>query len=380
MSKTIESLYIHFPFCRHLCNYCDFYKKVADDSNSIEDFHHFFKSSWAVHQDFLKQYDYQLSKLKSLYIGGGTPSLWGEGGAQFLADWLGREKISFAKDAELTLEVNPGSWSEKSLDAWKNFGINRYSLGIQALDSRFLKLLDRVHSLDEVFDTLKKFQSMNVRFSVDFMLGLPYSQHYQRDILQELKEILDFGPDHISLYILTTHKGYIHKQHLPDEDFIADEYLAVSDFMRSQGFLHYEVSNFSKPNRQSFHNLQYWKCESVAALGPSATGFLKENRLRYKWKTKKAEFEQELLSPEAFQLEKLYMALRSQVGLNSHLDDLKMDDCDREVFKRLCDDWQQRGLMESKREASGTVLSTTPSGFLVIDHMMDEIFSRVKSL
>ena len=376
----IESLYIHFPFCRHLCNYCDFYKKIGPNSEAINDFHHFFDLSWQAHQQFMEKNAVSFKKLKTLYIGGGTPSLWGKEGAIFLEDLFKREGLLREEDAECTLEVNPGSWDDQSLLAWQQFGMNRFSLGIQSLDERFLRLLDRVHSLDEVYQTLKKFQQMKVRFSVDFMLGLPFSKQYQRNILAELEEILSFGPEHISLYILTTNKGYIHAKHLPDDDFIADEYLAVSDYLKAKGFYHYEVSNFSKEGRQSQHNLQYWKSKSVAALGPSATGFLSENQLRYKWKTQNPEFVEEKLSDASFRIEKIYMGLRSEVGLKESILGPNLSEEELRSFRDLCKSWQQRGLVEIKKQGDLAGIFATSQGFLALDHLMEELFNAVKSL
>jgi oxygen-independent coproporphyrinogen-3 oxidase len=239
---AIDSLYLHFPFCRHLCNYCDFYKYKTGGEYTLKDFHQYLRESLPLHQKLLEEQGQTLSALKTFYIGGGTPSLWGEEGVEFLS---GNFNFSWQKQHEATLEVNPGSWSKEGLMAWKAFGMNRFSLGIQALDDTYLKILDRVHNLKEVHQTLEFFSEHFRNFSVDFILGLPVLKDKKRDILKELKEILVYKPTHLSLYILTVGKNYPHYKTLPSEEVIEEEFLLVAEYLKSLGYIHYEVSNFA---------------------------------------------------------------------------------------------------------------------------------------
>jgi len=156
MEKNIESLYLHFPFCRHLCNYCDFFKKVPQNrSLELSDFHRYLDSSMLEHQKLMESSGYSWAPLKTLYIGGGTPSLWGEEGASFLQSFLKKYQIELDPDCEFTLEVNPGSWSEEGLNQWRALGANRFSLGVQAMNEKAIVALDRVHNLEDVKETLK---------------------------------------------------------------------------------------------------------------------------------------------------------------------------------------------------------------------------------
>ena len=299
MEKNIESLYLHFPFCRHLCNYCDFFKKVPQNrSLELSDFHRYLDSSMLEHQKLMESSGYSWAPLKTLYIGGGTPSLWGEEGASFLQSFLKKYQIELDPDCEFTLEVNPGSWSEEGLNQWRALGANRFSLGVQAMNEKAIVALDRVHNLEDVKETLKYFQKHQLNFSVDFMLGLPFSSDYKRDVIAELNEMLSYQPSHFSVYILTVKNNYTHFSELPNEEWIENEFLRVSDFLRQSGYRHYEVSNFAKASKESRHNLAYWKSQTVAALGPSATGLLADDRIRYKWKTKEALYEREDLTSE----------------------------------------------------------------------------------
>ncbi len=370
--RNLSSLYIHFPHCRHLCNYCDFYKsipKVSEGEFQFKSFNDFLEASFERHAHLLSEENYQFSELKTLYIGGGTPSLWGEKGAEYLGQFLQEKGICLASDCEFTLEVNPGSWTKEGLAAFQKIGVNRFSLGIQSFDSRFLKVLDRVHNFDDVIETLKHFNEMNCKFSVDFMLGLPYSKEWNRDVIEELTEILKFNPGHISLYILTVKEHYVYYDKLPDEQWIEAEYLKVSDFLRERDFSHYEVSNFAVKNMESKHNFQYWKSQSVAALGPSATGFLREAKLRYKWKINSIDFIKEELTNEELALEHIYMLLRTNLGLDigSTFSDVKL----QKNFLKLASSWEAKDL--------ATIIKMTvvlsPKGYLLMDSLMDDIFS-----
>lgn len=368
---VLNSLYLHFPFCRHLCNYCDFYKKIPASESDYSTFENLLTQMFKSNEQLLITNDYRWDSLETLYIGGGTPSLWGERGAEFLSQKFKEYAIALAPNCEFTLEVNPGSWSEAGLNAWREFGVNRFSLGIQSLNSNFIKLLDRVHNIDDVYATLEKFKSLDVNFSVDFMLGLPYSEKYNRNIADELNEILQYKPDHLSLYILTTKENYIHKDHLPDDEFVEYEYLLVSKILKEHGYIHYEVSNFAKPNKMSKHNLRYWQMNPVAALGPSATGFLPEAHLRYKWKVNSPAYTEEKLSDDEIFLEKIYMSLRNYNGLALNV----FTDSDRsEKLLEIANSWEKRSL--AKIENQSIILES--KGFLILDFLMDELFNQIK--
>ncbi|MBP9674186.1 MAG: coproporphyrinogen III oxidase family protein [Bacteriovoracaceae bacterium] len=371
MQTQVSSLYFHYPFCRHLCNYCDFFKtKPQDGAISQQGFYKHIYDSWEILQKLLQENSITLAPLKTLYFGGGTPSLWGEEGVNFLQSFFSEKKITLADQGEFTLEINPGDWNFSSFNKWKEFGINRFSMGLQSLNNHFLKVLDRDHDVQKAVETMSFLHQQDVNFSVDLMLGLPFSQgEIKRDVITELKNILKYDPDHLSVYILTTKAGYPHQSDLPSEDYIADEYLLVSDFLRSQGYNHYEVSNFSKPQKESRHNLEYWHSNSVLALGPSATGFLKlsaEKGLRYKWKIHEATLEEEILNEKELWTEKLYLALRTNDGI------WFPDFFSEEKCKKL----QKWILMQSERnclEFCNDKYRLTNRGYLLLDHLIGEL-------
>ena len=360
----IESLYIHFPFCKHLCNYCDFYKSIPQNfSQDIDSFHKLFQKEWNIHQQLLDSESAKFSDLKTLYIGGGTPSLWKEDGALFLRKFLKDKNLNFASDYEFTLEVNPQTWTEAGIHEWRETGVNRFSIGIQSFREDFIKLLDRVHDLPEVKKTLSFFSAQQVNFSADLMLGLPHSHELKRDVISELTQMLDYGPSHFSVYILTVKPQYKLFSHLPDEAYIEEEYLKVAEFLARHGFDHYEVSNYALPGKQSMHNLQYWKGSSVAALGPSATGFLNQDTLglRYKWKTSDSALEKEVLTQKELNFEKLYLSLRTNIGLQ--IADLT------ELNKLVVESWIDRDLAVRENEK----IRLNSRGFLLLDSLILEL-------
>ena len=370
---SVSSLYIHFPFCKHLCNYCDFFKKIPSESNNISNFEEVFLSQYMAQEKIFNDFELSFECLDTLYIGGGTPSLWGNDGADFLKDFFSKKRILLNNDGEFTLELNPGAWSHRVVSSWEDFGVNRFSIGIQSLDHRFLPILDRVHKIEESLETLQYFSKRKLNFSVDFMLGLPFSEELGRDVLSELENVLSYGPSHISLYILTTGKGYIHKEKLPKESWIEDEYLKVSSFLKEKGFLHYEVSNFALPGKESLHNLKYWGLDSVAALGPSGTGFLKRgsNGLRYKWNVNGPTYSKEVLGKEELLLERVYLNLRTLKGVNPST--LFPSEKIRSEFFTLAEKWNKNGFLESFGPEK---VSLSTKGYLLLDSLMDDLFIK----
>lgn len=371
MSKELRSLYLHFPYCKSHCNYCDFYSELLHSPSKTLAFEETLHLAWNKHQDFLLQNDFAFAPLETLYFGGGTPSLWGKAGAAFWEKFWSEKSFKFASNYEWTMELNPGAYELEALKAWEDLGLNRYSVGIQTLNEELLKKLGRRHSLEESRRTLSFLKGK--KYSADLMLGLPFSQG-KRKVLDELKELLTYGPKHLSVYILTVDETYPYFKELPSEEWIEEEFLSVSEFLRTQGFCHYEVSNFALPGFEARHNVRYWESQSVAALGPSATGLLVSGReaLRYKWDEKGEKFETEALSEAQFKLERFYMRFRTQLGLDPQ-EYFSADELSR--FAELCASWKKRGLLtESKK---GPCL--TAQGYLLLDSLMDEVFISIKS-
>lgn len=364
MTNLVSSLYLHVPFCKHLCNYCDFFKKKLEDSDTqFKEFENYLLESWKVHEEWMLAQKVSWKGVwDSVYLGGGTPSLWGERGSTFLAELLPTKSVK-----EFTLEVDPGTWSEGLINSWQSIGVNRLSIGTQSLDETFLRVLDRAHSLDESYLLLEKARASGIDFSFDFLLGVPHSKTYKRNVIRELESFLTFKPHHVSLYILNARSKYPLSDHLPDDEYIRQEYLDVCAFLEENGLYQYEVSNFSRPGHESLHNKKYWNSESVAALGPTGTGFIKfssQKAKRYKWKPGSARFEIEDLGEEELELERLYLELRTRWGWkpNEHQLSKKLEE--------TLSSWEERGLLKSMTPR--VILNS--KGFVILDSLMDELF------
>ncbi|MCB9060736.1 MAG: coproporphyrinogen III oxidase family protein [Halobacteriovoraceae bacterium] len=370
MKRTIEHLYIHYPHCRHLCNYCDFYKtKKLTGEDNIQ-FESYMLQSLKIHEEFLSLNEFSWGKLKTLYIGGGTPSLWGESGSKFIETFFKNVVQLSEKNNEFTLEVNPGSWTEKSINEWSKVGVNRFSIGLQSTDDIYLKCLDRVHDFSEAKRTLEFFKSLKVNFSVDFMIGLPFSQSLKRNIVEELKSIFQYNPSHFSVYILTVGKHYPHYKNLPDENWIEKEYFQVVDTLKEFGYNQYEVSNFCLDGKESKHNMAYWNQKSVAALGPSSTGLLinQDNAIRYKWKTNETSFNVEELNREELLIEKVFLNLRSNIGLDLSV----LGQLSSKQVQNI-NDWFRRRLLIK----NGEKIRLTPRGLFQMDTLVNYLISEI---
>jgi len=369
----VESLYVHFPFCRHLCNYCDFHKSVIDNQKVLK-FHQQLENQISMNQKLLNSYNVEMKRLSTLYIGGGTPSLWGDSGVSFLLKKLKAVGTEVDHKTEFTIELNPGTWTEESILNLVDLGVNRFSVGVQSLNPDILKKLDRIHSVEDVYRTLELLKKLKVNYSVDFMLGLPSFE--KRDLFKEIDEVATYEPSHISSYILTVNKSYKHYTNLPDEDFVANEYLEFVDYLKKYEIYQYEVSNFAKIGFESKHNLQYWKSNSVAALGPSATGLIIKSKsaMRYRWKVgeSSAGYTTEILDEKTLEFEKVYLAVRQARNL-----DLTnfFPDHPKKVFDDICKRWFLQGLVTGQNSSS---LSLTPKGFLLLDSLFSDLFKYLK--
>lgn len=358
----VKGLYIHYPFCKHLCNYCDFYKFKYDQEKSDE-----FESFLIKNIDYLNNNKFDFSQLQSIYFGGGTPSLWKSGLSKALKDLIKVLKVNESKLKEITMEVDPDTWSEDEVEEWIQAGVNRFSIGVQAFDEKVLRKLDRRHTLGDIEKTLKFFNERGLNYSVDILLGAPVEK---RNLEKELNDILAFEPKHFSTYILKTRSNYVHKADLPSDDGAVSDYEKIYSLLKNNDYKHYEVSNFAKNGFESLHNNSYWSLDNVLAIGPNATGFYQDEKkyIRYQVAAHSGDFKEELLSEESYKLEKVYLGLRTEKGINPSLffskdQWQKMD----EVLVR----WSKDALLESSEYND---LRLSSAGFLLLDSFIDEFF------
>lgn len=368
MTNLINSLYLHVPFCKHLCNYCDFYKMPFHQNENFESFHYYLRNSWNKLEKLHAENNYEFGELQTFYMGGGTPSLWGERGADFFSQFF-KQKLAFAPNCEITMELDPGAWDEKSFQLWKQAGVNRVSIGVQSFDPNGLKFLDRSHNYQNVVETLGYFSQAKINFSVDFMIGLGLPDK-NRNIVKELERILAYHPNHISLYILTVGDHYPLKKFIPEDEVISNEYQLVDEFLSSQGFHHYEVSNYAKPGFESKHNQQYWSQNSVAGIGPSASGLMKKDAtkaMRYKWIPGKVEMISEELNLEQVWLERIYLILRTSKSWK--LQEILPSLDQAQKYEKILESWSSQGLVSRDK---GTYQMNAKS-WIILDSLVQQL-------
>lgn len=369
--KEVKSLYIHFPFCRHLCNYCDFYKHKLISNQQIDEFEHILSKQIDSNEELLGKKGFELKDLKSIYIGGGTPSLWSSRGAKFIKEKV-IERFGLSSDCEFTVEVDPGMWTTEDIKDWRSIGVNRFSVGVQSFDDDYLKILDRAHDKSEVYELISYLKEKDANFSIDLMLGIPTVKDMDRNVIREIDELVKYNPSHFSIYILKCRSNYAHLSKLPQDDSVADEYLKVCEHMKHLGFEQYEVSNFAKKAKESFHNKEYWKYKSVAAIGATATGLLVESdelAFRYKWKASSEGYVAEELKGTSLLIEKLYMQLRAKNCFDINI----LDGDNKNKFENLVLKWKDNGYV-AKRMGS---IELSAQGYLMLDSLMDDIFKTL---
>lgn len=269
-------LYLHVPFCRKKCAYCDFYSAFASDG--------LLDRYAAKLQEEIREWGGKIDRpITSVYFGGGTPSLLAERLPTVMR--AVRESFTLSKNAEITLEMNPEAQPQPVLEAAKVAGINRLSIGAQSGQDKRLSMLGRSHTAADTVRTVTLAREIGFsNLSVDCMIALPGSD------LITLKDDLDFmlslSPEHISGYLLKIEERTRFFQErgslsLPDEEKAAEQYLSVCQTLALHGYGHYEISNYCRPGFESRHNLLYWQGNEYLGIGPSAHSFLNGKRFFY---------------------------------------------------------------------------------------------------
>ena len=277
MNSSATGLYIHIPFCKSKCPYCDFYSTVK--LNYTGKF-----LSVLLKEMGLKKNLLGTKRLTSVYFGGGTPSILTDRQLVIIFDTINKY-FTISANAEITFEVNPENVTEENAKLWKSLGINRISIGIQSFDDNLLKFLGRRHSAAKNIEALNLLTEIGfTNISADIIYGIPGFDI--KTIENSLETLINHGIKHISAYHLSiepnTVFGVLHKknklQTLPDDDSLK-QYLFVCNTLKSSGYNHYEISNFSLKGFESRHNSGYWFGMKYIGVGPSAHSYTGDKRL-----------------------------------------------------------------------------------------------------
>jgi oxygen-independent coproporphyrinogen III oxidase len=314
------AIYVHIPFCDHKCIYCDFYSIITTDNITS------YRDALIKEIDYYSYHYAEVSKITSIYFGGGTPSLMEPDYLKEIINHL-RNKFYVDSEPEITMETNPGTVNKKKLREFRNAGINRISIGIQSFNENELKFLTRIHDKETAIKTAFNAEEAGFRnISVDLIFNLPGQT---KDIWCNNLEIAASLPvQHISAYSLILEKGTIlnkmvldGKVKIQEDDYDADLYEITMDFLEEKGFNQYEVSNYAKTGYECLHNNAYWRYKDYIGLGTSSHSFV-NNKRWWNYSSLKmyksqialkgtAEANHEIITPEENIEEYIMLALRS---------------------------------------------------------------------
>ncbi|MCA9728950.1 MAG: radical SAM family heme chaperone HemW [Candidatus Eisenbacteria bacterium] len=265
-------IYVHYPFCRSRCGYCDFFVVLGDEAVREE----FFSSLLAEIDLHVEEGLWASQTFQTVFLGGGTPSLLGEAQMHTLLARL-RSRFRVADDAEITVECNPESLTPASMRAYRAAGATRLSLGVQSMAADELALLDRAHGVAEVRRRVAEIRDAGfATFNLDLIYGLPGSD--RRSWEATLAALFELDPPHLSAYLLSLEPHVpltrrLQREEapaLPEDDVAVAQYETLCEIAEATGLAQYEISNFARPGAESRHNQNYWLCGDYLGLGPSA--------------------------------------------------------------------------------------------------------------
>ena len=280
-NKKNVGIYVHIPFCKQKCKYCDF-KSYVGKENKIKNY-----IKWLVYEikgigegnrlDYENNLD-DLAVIDTIYIGGGTPSFIESKYIKDIMDTI-KKNYTLAENVEVTIEVNPGTVTEEKLLDYKNAGINRLSIGLQSCKKELLEELGRIHNYEEFENTYKLARKIGFKnINVDLMIGLP--NQTIKDIEESLNRLRKLEPEHISVYsLIVEEETPLFKEiqnetlKLPSDEIEREMYWYVKKELENRGYIHYEISNFAKPGFESKHNMNCWKQQEYIGVGVAAHSY-----------------------------------------------------------------------------------------------------------
>ena len=320
MQTKPTSAYVHIPFCTQICYYCDF-SKVFIKNQPVD--------SYLEH--LIEEYNaYDIKKLRTLYIGGGTPTALSARQLAFLLEKL-TDKLDLSYLEELTIEANPGDLDQEKIAVLKESPVNRVSLGVQTFNDRMLKQIGRSHSEKDIYENIANLKKAGFdNISIDLIYALP--KQTMEDVKTNVAKAIALDIPHMSLYslILENHTVFMNRMRrgklpLPKEDLEAEMFEYIIAELEKAGFEHYEISNFSKPGFESRHNLMYWDNAEYYGIGAGASGYV--DGVRYKnhgpirhylqaVEAGNARVQEEVLTLKEKMEEEMFLGLRKKSGVS----------------------------------------------------------------
>lgn len=361
MIPTPLSIYIHWPYCKSKCPYCDFFKRIQKNipQRQIID-------SYCLE---LEQYHRLVPnrRIRSIFFGGGTPSLIEPRYIEQILDHIAK-LWPLEKNIEVSLEANPNSEYPHMFKLLHLAGINRLSLGIQALNNPDLRFLGRTHNLNQAMHSIEQVLTHFDNHSIDLIYARP--EQMLQDWENELLKAVSFGFKHLSLYQLTIEEGtYFATKNIQvlDEESAAIMYQFTSDFLRSHGYPRYEVSNYAQPAYESTHNKCYWQGDDYIGIGESAHGRLKIGNQHLALTHPHC---LEELTPQQRAEELVIMGLRLQKGINkAHFEQICGLSFNNFINQQAADTLAEQGLIINTSDN----LAATDNGFWVLNKIIEDL-------
>ncbi|RMG01066.1 MAG: radical SAM family heme chaperone HemW [Nitrospirae bacterium] len=364
-------IYIHIPFCVKKCSYCDFYSIPYNDVTARSYLEALIKE--------IASSKYHPSSVDTIYIGGGTPSLFKPGEISAILNAVSKS-YSIASSAEISMEINPGTVKRKILKEYKDIGINRLSIGVQSLNDEALRLLGRIHTAEEARTTIRDAGLVFQNLSVDLIYGIPGQG---RNVFENtLREVLSYQPKHLSCYELTLERGtplYNLVQRgfvkLKDDLEVEGEYFFLLNEIEKHGFIHYEISNYALPGYQCRHNLKYWQREEYLGFGASAHSFYSNRReenisdvhlyIKGIQSNKPVRLKSQVLTLEDSLKERIFLGLRMKEGLS--LEHIPLTT--KKIHQLFGSEYIK---VENNR------ISLTPRGMLLSNSILSKLFAIIE--
>ncbi|HGC8817262.1 TPA: radical SAM family heme chaperone HemW [Streptococcus agalactiae] len=365
MLKQPTSAYVHIPFCTQICYYCDF-SKVFIKNQPVD----------AYLQALIREFrSYDITELRTLYIGGGTPTSISAVQLDYLLTELIRD-LNLNTLEEFTIEANPGDLTVDKIEVLQKSAVNRVSLGVQTFNDKHLKRIGRSHNEAQIYSTIDALKTAGFQnISIDLIYALPGQT--MDDVRNNVAKALSQNIPHLSLYslILEHHTVFMNKMrrgklHLPTEDLEAEMFEYIISEMERNGFEHYEISNFTKPGFESRHNLMYWENVEYYGVGAGASGYLDGIRYRNRGPIQhylkgvsegNARLSEEVLSKNEMMEEELFLGLRKKEGVSIGKFEQKFGTSFEKRYGQIVQELQSDGLL---KENNGFIQMTKKGLFL----------------
>lgn len=377
----MSGIYIHIPFCKQACSYCDFY----------------FLTREKLRQPFVEALLFEINSydntkfseeiVRTIYLGGGTPSLLNKKQLESIFESL---HSVFDIDAEeITMELNPDDVTGDHLAMIQDLGVNRASMGVQSFDKKLLEFMHRAHNPEEAFSALEALQKTGFpTFTADLIYGNPGQS--VETLEQDIDKLLSFDPPHISAYSLTIEpKTRLGKQvqlgriDPPDDDRVSEQFDVVRSQLAAAGIDQYEVSNFSKPGKEAVHNSNYWNHENYIGFGPSAHSFWWDKSGANRWQNEANlkkylneapegyREDEETLSKNTLAEERLMLGLRTKWGVSEEELNERYSYSFTDSQRQWIEDQFEKGFMVTEN----STLKMTLDGLKISDHLIVELLS-----